>query len=133
MQTFQLQEAWQRTISDYDKEKLTALFEETKPLEKDTLTCVPYRLAYNHREELLCTVLIHNTFTQPVDIGQASVKLLHQHEEVANYDFHFSQQLTEKTSMPWTYIFPKTSYAPSLSVDSVLNIEVKFSAHTIRT
>lgn len=131
MQTFELQDAWQRTISDHDKNELTTLFKKTQPREKESITCIPYRLAYNHRQELLCTVLIHNTKDSSVDIGRATVQLLHQNSIVANHDFHFSLQLDKKTSMPWTYIFPKKSYESSLSVELVRNIEVILLAHTI--
>ena len=130
MQSFQLQEAWQRTISEEDKERLFLLFEESKDHSAEAITCVPYRLAVNHRQELLCTVLIHNRSEESLDIRNVDISVYKNNLEIAHHSFHdLPLQLPSKTSMPWTYIFPLDRYHSSLTNEDKKSIIVSLSEH----
>ena len=131
MQSFQLQEAWQRQISPDDKEQLIDLFNKTRNQMGETITCIPYRLAFNHRQDLLCTVLIHNTKDESIDLRNVIVTIKKEHKEVATNTFHdLPLQLPGKTSMPWTYIFPLDRYHTSLTTEDTHSIAVSLSWHT---
>ncbi|GAA0289171.1 SLAP domain-containing protein [Gracilibacillus halotolerans] len=131
MQSFQLQEAWQRQISPDDKEQLIDLFNKTRNQMGETITCIPYRLAFNHRQDLLCTVLIHNTKDESIDLRNVMITIKKESKEVATNIFEdLPLQLPSKTSMPWTYIFPLNHYDTSLTIDDTNSIAVSLSEHT---
>ncbi|MEK4628971.1 SLAP domain-containing protein [Solibacillus sp. FSL R7-0682] len=105
MQQLQFEAAWDKTIAVKDRVFIEQLFEQTKDNSQNLIQCVPVRVAVNHRNQLLVTVLIHNFQEDVLRFMKTKVGCHIQ-------GHYFTQLFTipalvipPKASMPWTFIF----------------------------
>lgn len=106
MQTLYFEQAWDRTISQVDRLLIEQLFEQTSFREGVHFTYV--RDAMNHKEERLVTVIIHNCQDAPLTINDLCIAYEHEHQQM-QHTFTLPISINPRTSMPWTFIFPKRS------------------------
>ncbi|MHA6252651.1 SLAP domain-containing protein [Oceanobacillus sp. CAU 1775] len=108
MQKLIFESAWDKTIAPEDRLKIETLFNETKNDPAEAIKPLPISQAYNHKEDLLVIVLIHNFTDKEFTFDNLDVVYKEGDKEIAAHHFTFSNlKLPEKTSMPWTFIFPK--------------------------
>ncbi|MFD2045405.1 SLAP domain-containing protein [Ornithinibacillus salinisoli] len=108
MQKLLFEDAWDRTISDGDRKWIQHVFENTKlPLDQVLFTSL--RQAINHRGDLLVSVIVHNTKNTEIAPVQQHFSYVVDHKLIAEHTFSIPT-IKSKTSMPWTFIFPKGSY-----------------------
>ena len=105
MQQLFLHPAWDKTISEQDRALIEKLFEESYTDVRDLIMSPLIRAAFNHKQELLITVLIHNFTHHSVAFRNRAVL-------ISSGEYYFEQQFTIPdltvapfTSMPWTFIF----------------------------
>lgn len=124
MQQLYFHPAWEKTISDTDRELIEKLFEQTYMQADDLIMSPVVRAAVNYKNELLVTVLIHNFTHHSARFIRRSVFVHCKH-------FDNEQQFTIPdlviapfTSMPWTFIFEANSIYATLDLtDLILEIE----------
>ncbi|MEI3607216.1 SLAP domain-containing protein [Pseudogracilibacillus sp. SE30717A] len=106
-QNIYFEPAWERTISDPDRKVILEKFYRLKEanVANDFITYLWH--AYNHRQSLLTTILIHNWSGQAIDFENRLVHCLVGGEKIATEKFSIPCQVPAHTSMPWTFIFPK--------------------------
>ncbi|UOQ84532.1 SLAP domain-containing protein [Gracilibacillus salinarum] len=109
MQHLIFEEAWERTISDGDRQRIKDIFEKTKTASNDGISFIIIQVASNHRNDLLVTSLVHNFSNEPADLTNASVQLVDEHNgEIGSMQVQDERlRIPADTSMPWTFIFPK--------------------------
>ena len=104
MQNLQFEAAWDKTLSDMDRDLITQVFNKQKvPL--DTVSCDLIRSARNYNNYFLVTVLIHNATATEQMFTERDVSLQTKH---GRYKQKFTQPklvIPSYTSMPWTFIF----------------------------
>ncbi len=106
MQQLQFEQAWAKAISSKDKYTIEQLFQETKEEKGTSIQCVPIREAFNHRRELLVTVLIHNFTPNALPFQKTNVQYKN-NDITLEYAFTIEALVVPPfTSMPWTFIFP---------------------------
>lgn len=111
MQQLQFEASWEKAIAKQDRKQIETIFKETKHFSDSDILCSPIRVAINHKEALLVTVLVHNFTDDPLTFH--NVRLLYgvQGEVIADKIFTIpALVIPAKVSMPWTFIFPKDSY-----------------------
>ncbi|GGH78510.1 SLAP domain-containing protein [Pullulanibacillus pueri] len=110
MQHLQFETAWDKTLSAKDRHFIQEIFLETRiSASKENILFTPLWQAVNHQGALLVTVLIHNFSTRALSFNDQTLLYLENGETVAEYSFTLPQlNITGKTSMPWTFIFPAT-------------------------
>ena len=69
--TLQFEEKWDRTISDDDRKLFQNVYEQNS-IQEGKLLLVPVRAAFNHRNQLLASVLIINGLEDWALAGQAT-------------------------------------------------------------
>lgn len=118
MQTLQFEQTWERSISAQDRLIIAQAFEQ-RIIQEGTVHAAIIRAAYNHRGELLVTVLIHNESDHDMQWVDRAVTL---QTKQATYTQSFTERkliMPGKTSMPWTFIFKNIDVA----VEEVLAIQ----------
>ena len=116
MQRLHFEEKWDRAISAKDRNYIEKLFSETKNTSKVDVVFTPVREAINHQKALLVTVLIHNFRNETVKFENAKMVYLVDNEAFAERNFSVPTiEIPEKSSMPWTFIFPKESYKSQMN------------------
>lgn len=119
MQTLQFETAWDKTIAPADRENIEFLFEETKEKNNENVAFLPIRQDYNHRQDLLVIVLLHNFTDQAFSFENIDLAYLEKDQLIAAHHFSFQNlTLPAKTSMPWTFIFPKTAQKAKAAFES---------------
>lgn len=117
MQKLVFEKAWERTISKQDQHWIETRFEQTKD-QNDLF--IPLRSARNHQNNLLVTVLIHNTRANPLDLREISLKLFEKDKEITMHTFSEPRLVLEPyTSMPWTFIFPHDLLQKNLAEEHI--------------
>ncbi|WLD93232.1 SLAP domain-containing protein [Alkalihalobacillus sp. AL-G] len=102
--------SWQKAISPIDRKSITDIFENSTPVQNRVIY-TQIRAAMNHRGALLAMVLVQNGTEEAFSIQDLTL----QYEErgrgvVAQNSFNLPEIITEaNTSMPWTFVFPKSS------------------------
>ncbi|WP_052000644.1 SLAP domain-containing protein [Gracilibacillus boraciitolerans] len=120
MQKLYFEKAWEKTISDHDKQYIKNRFEQTKNEQEHNIKLVPIRIAYNHRNDLLVTVLIHNFEAVTNDLSTINVELFEHSTQIGEENFtEHRLQLEAHTSMPWTFIFPYGSYSDIRNTNNI--------------
>lgn len=119
MQQLQFEASWNKALSGKDRAEIEKVFEETKHANGRTIHFAPLREALNHKKDLLITVLVHN-FNQEAHAFRDKRLCYSVGEEViADHVFTLpALNIPPKTSMPWTFIFPRDSYAPRVSLEN---------------
>src|SRR5699024_322913 len=102
MQQLFFEAAWARTISDQDRRHITELFEakdhgKGKGLESTYI---------NHRGDLLYTVMLHNYQDIAYAFVDKNASLQDGEGNIITEKFTIPVNLSPRTSMPWTFIFP---------------------------
>ncbi|MUK88020.1 SLAP domain-containing protein [Ornithinibacillus sp. L9] len=108
MQTLIFEPKWEKTIAPEDRRHIEEVFKLTTIAKEQEISFTPLQVATNHREELLVTVLIHNTGDTDYMFHQQPLTYSVGDNRIATHSFtiqHFT--LKPKTSLPWTFIFPK--------------------------
>lgn len=120
MQQLYLHPTWEKAISYADRTLIEKVFEETYTQTDDVIMNPIVRTAFNYKQELLVTVLIHNFTHHAIRIKNRSVYLYcgeYFEEKVFNIP---ELTIAPFTSMPWTFIFePKDDYS-KLDVSQVI-------------
>ncbi|WP_066185906.1 SLAP domain-containing protein [Gracilibacillus timonensis] len=117
MQQLIFTEAWDRTISSQDRQRLETLFQQTKDTAHHDLSFTIVRIAVNHHNHLLVTVLIHNTSNQTIDLTCETIHLLSNKQFLSKLSITDPRlRLPTNTSMPWTFIF--TDVTQPAEIDS---------------
>ncbi|MGV3464363.1 MAG: SLAP domain-containing protein [Heyndrickxia sp.] len=109
MQKLQFESAWDKTISEKDRERIQQIFLETpSPIKNIELT--PLWEAINHKGELLVTVLVQNFSERMISFQNEKVQYWEDEKMVATYSYTLpALKIEPATSMPWTFIFPVES------------------------
>lgn len=108
MQTLYFEDAWNRTLSDEDREKITAHFENLMS-QNDVIISFLWE-AVNHQNEKLVTVLIHNPTSSSLDIHNTPIANPLSNGKLTISSFSIPVPIPAKTSMPWTLIFNENNY-----------------------
>lgn len=111
MQQLQFEASWDKALAAEDRLEIKRIFDETKHHNLSEIVFTPIREAINHVESLLVTVLVHNFTNEVVNFRGAKLLYSIQGEVIAEETFTLpALTIPHKTSMPWTFIFPKGSY-----------------------
>ncbi|WP_196220149.1 SLAP domain-containing protein [Terrilactibacillus tamarindi] len=109
MQQLFFESSWDKTICVKDRQMIHDTYMKTKN-DDNTIHFVPLWQALNHNESLLVTVLVHNFSEKRLTFDHKVIKYFEDRKQMAEYVFHLPTLVVEaKTSMPWTFIFPKES------------------------
>src|SRR5699024_3271190 len=108
MQQLFFEAAWDRTISDQDRRYITELF-EAKDHEKGKGLEHNYRdHAINQCGDLLYTVMIHNYHDIAYAFDDKNASLQDPDGNIITEKFTIPVNISPRTSMPWTFIFPSS-------------------------
>src|SRR5690625_2125697 len=133
MQQLIFEAAWDKTIAPIDRDNITSLFRKTTNENKENVEIIPIRQAINHNEDLLVIVLIHNFSNEDFPLRNVYASYLEADELIAEHDFTFPQvNIQRKTSMPWTFIFPKVSWHRSPSFENS-RLQIEKEKKTLQT
>ncbi|SFM49074.1 SLAP domain-containing protein [Gracilibacillus orientalis] len=123
MQRLFFEDAWNRTINDEDRLDIEKTFEQTKKDADDGVSFVPIRSAVNHRNDLLVTTLIHNFQSEAADLTNINIQLFQENKQITSQQIEETRlHLPAKTTMPWTFIFPKMGHENNSNVSISLKI-----------
>jgi SLAP domain-containing protein len=119
LQKLDFEPSWDKTLSSKDREEIEKIFLETNRVDFSNVRLVPIRQAFNHKKELLVTVLIHN-FTEKVFIfSKKRIAYVENSEIIAENTFTLPTLFIQpKTSMPWTFIFPEECLKKNLTLEN---------------
>lgn len=117
MQKLQFESAWDKTISEKDRERIQQVFLQTAPVITKNIEFTPLWEAINHKGELLVTVLVQNFGEQMITFQNKKLQYWEDRNMIATYSFTLpALKIEPATSMPWTFIFPEgcMGHQPSL-------------------
>jgi accessory Sec system S-layer assembly protein len=104
-----LEESWEQSLSDEDKEKLRQLVAQLEPPKPGEVNFLGLQAKLTEEHELHVTVFIRNGSEQNIQIQQLPLQVEDASGEViARGGFtldHF--EVKANTTKPWTFIFPK--------------------------
>lgn len=107
MQELLFEPSWEKALAHKDREKIQKIFLETNKLDTSNIRLVPIRQAFNHKGELLITVLIHNFSDAALTFNEKRMLYIEKNKAVAENTFTLPTLfIPSKVSMPWTFIFP---------------------------
>lgn len=109
MQSLVWQEKWATTLSKQDRREIEGIFSQSvRHLHKGMVNFTPIWQAKNHRNDLLISVVIHNTTEDRFALQNTPIAYIAENETtLAQHTFTTNQIVVEpNTSMPWTFIFP---------------------------
>lgn len=111
MQRLVFETAWDKQIAPKDRKDITIRFNETKDFSDKGLHTITLKQALNHEEALLVTVLLHNFTQDVITLEDIYATYYEASTVVAKHQVSFPHVILEgKSSMPWTFIFPKSSW-----------------------
>ena len=110
-QKLKFESAWDRTIAEQDREKIKDAFEKVQLKQDESIQSTPLWQAKNYRGELLVAVLIHNVGQKDFSFQNQRTTYLINGKTFAEHVFSTPITIKKQTSMPWTFIFPKGSFA----------------------
>ncbi|MDR4889906.1 SLAP domain-containing protein [Fredinandcohnia sp. QZ13] len=114
MQRLLFEEAWDRTISQKDREEIERIFQDVVLNLDMGVTFTTVRIAVNHKVERLVTSIIHNRTEQTLIFENTILEIWVGDKRLAEHNFTYpTLQVPPKTSMPWTFIFPETVEVPT--------------------
>lgn len=108
MQQLFFEAAWDRTISDQDRRHITELFEAKDHEKGKGLESTYINHATNHRGDLLYTVMLHNYQDIAYAFVDKNASLQDPDGSIITEKFTIPVNLSPRTSMPWTFIFPSS-------------------------
>lgn len=119
MQQLQFETSWDKALSNQDRMTIEKIFNDTKHQNSSKILFSQIREAFNHNEDLLVTVLVHNFTTDPFSFQNIRLRYSIDGEQVAEHIFYLAKlTVPVQVSMPWTFIFPKGSY---LTKNAIVN------------
>ncbi|UFU00748.1 SLAP domain-containing protein [Radiobacillus kanasensis] len=116
MQKLVFEEKWDKTIANADRFFIEKVFSELTLNDEDIIQFTPIRQAVNHKEDLLVTVIIHNTSGEGLSLNQQKLSYMENDYLMAEETFFLPVVLPPFTSMPWTFIFPRKSIQHNASL-----------------
>lgn len=100
-----LEDAWKKTLSNKQKEQLLQLV-DTLSIKKNEVSITGLLAKFKKSGGFVATVLLHNGFKQPIDIHEASLKVIDANKlTFAKGTFHPMLRIKENASQPWSFIF----------------------------
>ncbi|SES42295.1 SLAP domain-containing protein [Psychrobacillus sp. OK032] len=121
MQKLMFESSWNKALSDKDRNAIEKTFLETSKINNDTIQLTPLWKAFNHKGELLVTVLIHNFTEHSFSLDGTKLRYSVNNEILAEHSFTRPLlAIQAKYSMPWTFIFPKEKLDKKLSHENGL-------------
>ena len=119
MQKLDFEPSWDKTLSSKDREEIKKIFLETNRVDFSNILLVPIRQALNHKKELLITVLIHNFTEKVIIFNKKRLAYVENSEIIAENTFTLPTLFIQpKTSMPWTFIFPKECIKKNMTLEN---------------
>lgn len=110
MQKLMFDSSWDKALSNKDRKGIEDVFLKTATLNSNNIQFTPLWQAFNHKEELLVTMLIHNFTSELVSFNDIQLRYLENNEMIAEHLFHHPTLAIQPShSMPWTFIFPASS------------------------
>lgn len=111
VQTLEMESAWEKTVSDQDRELIMRTFAGLTHTRKQDFAYTYLRHDFNHRGALLVIALIHNYDRHKRTFIDHEVQCCDKSGTIiAAESFTIPVQISANTSMPWTFIFPAGSY-----------------------
>ncbi|RPF50628.1 SLAP domain-containing protein [Aquisalibacillus elongatus] len=102
------EEKWDQNLSREDRRKIEEVFDETKESDQ-AIEAVTLWHAFNHKNELLVTALIHNRSENDIIFDHTHITYRTLDETIAEDTFTIPRLVVQpNTSMPWTFIFSKS-------------------------
>jgi len=124
MQKLVFEDAWDRTISQKDREIIEQLFRDETSEEGISFTIV--LMAANHKNERLVTAIVHNRTAQNLVFENTPLQFLVGDKLLVKHEFTLpALQVPPETSMPWTFIFPNESFEIPNSIEHAKLIHKK--------
>ena len=124
MQQLYLHPTWEKAISDKDRDLIETVFEQTYDQVDDIIMSPIIRVAFNHKDELLITALVHNFTHHGTRFRNRSVYIRcgdYMEEQLFTIP---ELNIPPFTSMPWTFIFQPVPVHSSLDIQKlILEIE----------
>lgn len=104
-----LEDSWESSLADTDKEKLKKLIEQLAPPKPGEVNFMGLSAKIGEDEDLHVTLLIRNGSTKDIELHQIPLQVEDASGEiVARGGFKLSDlKVKANTSKPWTFIFPK--------------------------
>ncbi|WP_010676822.1 SLAP domain-containing protein [Bacillus timonensis] len=111
MQKLVFEDAWNRTISQKDREEIELIFHHAVSNLHTGVTFSTVRIAINYKNELLVTAIVHNKTEQNLVFENTPLQVHDGDLMLADHTFTLpALQVPPETSMPWTFIFPAGSF-----------------------
>ncbi|WP_102028808.1 SLAP domain-containing protein [Salirhabdus sp. Marseille-P4669] len=125
MQKLKFEAAWDKTLADKDRQEIQEIFTNSIPSLEDELQFTTVWIAENYKEELLVTALIHNQSNTDVTFNQTAIQFLDGNTVLGEHTFTIKPlRIEPKTSMPWTFIFPASSFElPDTIEEGILRLK----------
>lgn len=119
MQKLVFEDAWDRTLSQKDRDIIEQLFRDETSEEGISFTIV--RMAVNHKNERLVTAIVHNRTAQVFIFENTPLQFSDGEKLLAEHQFTIpALQVPPETSMPWTFIFPSDSFEIPNSIEHAI-------------
>nr|WP_304216242.1 SLAP domain-containing protein [Fredinandcohnia onubensis] len=116
MQKLVFEDAWDRTISQKDREIIEQLFRDE--ISEEGVSFTIFRIAVNHKNERLVTAIVHNRTAQNLVFENTPLQVFDGEKLLAEHQFTLpALQVPSETSMPWTFIFPSDSFEIPNSIE----------------
>ncbi|WP_313893726.1 SLAP domain-containing protein [Psychrobacillus sp.] len=110
MQKLMFESSWNKALSNKDRKVIEDAFLKTAILNSNSIQFTPLWQAFNHKDELLVTMLIHNFTSELVSFNDIQLRYLENNKMIAEHLFHLPTLVIQPSySMPWTFIFPTSS------------------------
>ncbi|MEH7226342.1 SLAP domain-containing protein [Bacillus sp. JJ1566] len=117
MQKLVFEDAWDRTISQKDREVIEHIFHEVVTKLDSGITFTTVRIAVNHKNERLVTAIVHNRTEQNLVFENIPLQIWAGNTLLAEHTFTLPAfQVPPETSMPWTFIFTAGLEVPDSAI-----------------
>lgn len=111
MQKLVFHPAWDKTIAAKDRKNIEQALSETNLSKDQEIQFTTLQQAINHKGELLVISLIHNIGDSDYRIHNETFHYINNDKIIAEQTFSIADLAVKgKTSMPWTFIFPPSSF-----------------------
>lgn len=108
-QQLKFEEKWDKTLSEEDRKLIERIHNHIVPSKLETVNYHVFRVARNHRHDLLVSTLVENHSSQPLVFTDKSLNYVEEDKCIASHRFTLSQfSVPPFTNSPWTFIFPDT-------------------------
>jgi|SRR5690625_4181924 len=127
MQKLLFEKAWNKTISEADRTEIKTAFQKAVLFRKPAIQFSQLWQAMNHKGDLLITVIIHNVSEDAFPFKNQTLYYRAEEKTAAKHNFTLPVEVKAKTSMPWTFIFPKESIISSSGTDiGIIELEKSY-------